>query len=137
MVEGIGFNLFTGIRAFTENGAHVTSVQAIGGAANSAEMLQVICDIWGLPVAQRNLADEATSLGAAVVAGVGIGIFDDFAVAQRFSHRARQFDPDPAKCKGLAAAYPVFMDAYRRLEPWFETISTTGRCLARGKEVAE
>ncbi len=122
VVEGIGFNLFTGIRAFTENGARVTSVQAIGGAANSAEMLQVICDIWGLPVAQRNLADEATSLGAAVVAGVGIGIFDDFAVAQRFSRRARQFDPDPAKYEGLAAAYPVFMDAYRRLEPWFETI---------------
>jgi xylulokinase len=122
VVEGVGFNLLTGLLAFQENGADIRGIDAIGGAANSRALLQVLCDIWGVPVGRRDLVDEATSLGAAAVAGVGIGMFDDFAIASRFSMRDTELRPDLRAHERLTGAYAIFMDAYRRLEPWFETL---------------
>mgnify|MGYP000937288400 CR=1 FL=1 len=67
VVEGVAFNLYTGLEAFTSTGATITSIDAIGGAANSAPLLQIFSDVWGLPIRRRALVDEATALGAAVV----------------------------------------------------------------------
>jgi xylulokinase len=120
VLEGVAFNLFTGLRALTENGIDIVAVDAIGGAANSALLLQVLADVWGVPVTRRDLVDEATAVGAAVVAGVGVGLFDDFDVARRFSTELVTQLPDRDRQAGYGSAYRQFMDAYRRLEPWFD-----------------
>jgi len=122
VVEGVAFNLFTGLRAFVECGARIDAVDAIGGAANSSELLALFADVWGVPVRRRNLVDEATALGAAVVGGVGVGLFDDFTIAQRMSERTEQHDPDPAAHRRYGGEHEIFLDAYRRLEPWFESL---------------
>ncbi|SER37231.1 xylulokinase [Microlunatus flavus] len=122
VLEGVAFNLWTGLRAFEENGVEVTSVDAIGGAANSPVVLQVLADVWGVPVVRRNLTDEATAVGAAVVAGVGVGMFDDFDVARRFSAEVARAVPDPERHARLAESYALFMEAYERLEPWFDKL---------------
>ena len=120
VLEGVAFNLLSGLRAFTEAGVPVTGVDAIGGAAHAELLLRVFADVWGVPVSSRDLVDEATSVGAAVVGGVGVGIFADFEVARTMSRRTSRRDPDPQRAERYAAAHPVFLDAYRRLEPWFE-----------------
>jgi xylulokinase len=120
VLEGVAFNLCTGLRAITENGIAISAVDAIGGAANSALFLQVLADVWGVPVTRRNLVDEATAVGAAVVAGVGVGVFADFDVAGRFSAELSTYHPDDDRHGRYATAYAQFMDAYRRLEPWFD-----------------
>ena len=122
VLEGVAFNLWTGLLAFIENDVPITSVDAIGGAANSPVILSVLADVWGVPVVRRNLTDEATAVGAAVVAGVGVGLFDDFAVAQRFSAEVSTATPDPEKHAQLTHAYGLFMEAYERLEPWFDKL---------------
>ena len=71
MLEGVAFNLYTGLLAFVENGTPIDAVDAIGGAANSPLLLQIFADVWGVPVTRRNLVDEATAVGAAIVGGVG------------------------------------------------------------------
>ncbi|MEQ3553574.1 xylulokinase [Pseudonocardia nematodicida] len=122
VLEGVAFNLYTGLRAFTENGARISGVDAIGGAANSALLLRIFADVWGVPVRRRELVDEATSLGAAIVGGVGVGLFDGFEVAQRFADDRAEEAPSPSAHERYGHEYEVFLDAYRRLEPWFETL---------------
>jgi xylulokinase len=73
-------------------------------------------------VRRRTLVDEATALGAAVVGGVGVGLYDDFSVAQRMSEQAAPCEPDPAAHARYRREHAVFLDAYRRLEPWFESL---------------
>lgn len=119
VLEGVAFNLYTGVRAFTENGTDITSVDAIGGAANSELLLQIFADVWGVPVTRRDLVDEATALGAAIVGGVGVGIFDDFDVAGGLSRQLTPHLSDPGRHARYAGEYELFMEAYRRLEPWF------------------
>ena len=121
VLEGVAFNLYTGLRAFVENGTPVEAVDAIGGAANSDLLLQIFADVWGVPVTRRDLVDEATALGAAIVGGVGVGMFD-FEIAGRLSHTLRTVTPDPGRHESYAQAYELFMDAYARLEPWFDRL---------------
>jgi xylulokinase len=120
VVEGVAFNLYTGLDAFTSTGASIDSIDAIGGAANSAPLLQIFSDVWGLPIRRRALVDEATALGAAVVGGVAIGMFDDFDVADRLSDLTGEFAPAAGKHARYLESHERFLDAYRRLEPWFD-----------------
>ena len=123
VLEGVAFNLYTGLRAFTESGIEVTEVDAIGGAAHAERLLRTFADVWGVPVSSRDLVDEATSVGAAVVGGVGVGIFADFGIARTMSRRTDRREPDPERVVRYQRAYPLFIDAYRRLEPWFAAVA--------------
>jgi xylulokinase len=122
VVEGVAFNLYSCLQAFTENGAQIDHIDAIGGAANSSFVLRILADTWGVPVRRRNLVDEATSLGAAIVGGVGVGIFENFDVAKRFSEVQKEEMPDPVAHNHYARAHALFVEAYRSLEPWFDKL---------------
>lgn len=125
VMEGVAFNLRTGLEAFSDAGFGVGHIDCIGGLAKSPVMLQILANTWNIPVAARDIVDEANSIGAAVLAGVGTGVFEDFSIATRLSHR----DPDAVPDKRAHAAYEepyrLFLDAYVRLEPWFADVHRT------------
>ena len=121
VLEGVAFNLYTGLLAFVENGTAIDSVDAIGGAANSHLLLQIFADVWGVPVTRRTLVDEATALGAAVVGGVGVGLLD-FEAAATLSEKQSPQMPDAGRHERYAGEYALFLEAYRRLEPWFDKL---------------
>jgi xylulokinase len=73
-------------------------------------------------VHRRNLVDEATALGAAVVGGVGVGLFEDFDVAKHMSERTEEHRPTSAAHDRYRGEHEIFLDAYRRLEPWFDML---------------
>lgn len=123
VLEGVAFNLYSGLRAFMDNGTVVHSIDAIGGAAHAGALLDIFADVWGVPVAARDLVDEANAIGAAVVGGIGVGIFDSFDIAAKFSKRTIRREPDAARHARFATEYSRFMDAYRRLEPWFNELA--------------
>lgn len=120
VLEGVAFNLRTGLQAFRDAGIIVNSIDAIGGAARSRLLLQIFADVWGVPVASRVLRDEATSIGAAVVGGVGVGLFDDFGVAGQLALKDEAALPDVTRRARYNGDYAQFLDAYQRLEPWFD-----------------
>jgi len=122
VLEGVGFNLLTALDAFAENGVTVRSIDAIGGVANSPIARGILADVWGVPVSRLALVDEATSIGAAVTGGVGVGLFDGFELARARSSRLDERMPDAAAHARYRRSHAVFLDAYRRLEPWFEQL---------------
>lgn len=120
VLEGVAFNLLTCVGAFRENGAQVGRVDAIGGGAASDVWLQILADVWGCPVRRRSIVEEANSLGAAVTAAVGLGLVDSFGVVRGLSEVTAEFTPDLGRHAAYQERHAVFLDAYRRLEPWFE-----------------
>ncbi|MDT0144523.1 xylulokinase [Microbacterium sp. PRC9] len=122
VVEGVAFNLRSGLRAFSENGRGLGRIDVIGGAAKSPFIVQLLADVWGITVSRRDLVDEANALGAAIVGGVGVGIFDGFEVASKFSRREGDHLPDARGHADYERGYARFTDAYRRLEGWFEDL---------------
>ncbi len=123
VLEGVAFNLATCIGAFRVSGAAVDRLDAIGGGAASDVWLQILADVWGATVRRRTVVEEANSLGAAVTAGVGVGLFD-FNVAPSLSDVTAEFHPDLTRHAAYARRHTQFLDAYRRLEPWFDATAT-------------
>jgi sugar (pentulose or hexulose) kinase len=70
----------------------------------------------------QNRGTHPAQIGAAIVGGIGVGIFDGFDVAERFSHQVATMDPDRERHERYLGEYQLFLDAYRRLEPWFDKI---------------
>lgn len=127
VLEGVAFNLLTCIDAFRQSGAPIRSIDAIGGGAASDTWLQLMADIWGVPVRRRTIVEEANSLGAAVTASVGLGLVADFSVARGLSQVSGEFSPDHAAHERYTARHGVFLQAYQQLEPWFPTRTGAGQ----------
>ena len=94
-------------------------MRLIGGGACSPLWRQILADVLGLPILLPALVTEATSLGAAIAGGVGVGIFDSFAAADRFIHVSEAARPEASAQAHYAELAPLFQAAYRGLEPVF------------------
>jgi xylulokinase len=115
----VAFNLRTCLGAFEEMGVAVAMIDAIGGGARSDAWLRILADVWGRRVRRRSLVDEASSLGAAVVGGVALGLYPGFDVAPTLTEVSLILEPDAERHASYAQAHARFVDAYLRLEPWF------------------
>lgn len=118
VMEGVAYNLYTCLLAFREGGAHIDRMTAVGGGAQSDVFLQLLADVWGVPVSRRSVVDEANSLGAAVTGAVGLGLAD-FAAARQLSETTAEFSPDPTRHARYVERYPHFVEAVDALIPWF------------------
>jgi xylulokinase len=68
--------------------------------------------------------EDATSMGAAICAGVGIGVFSGFDVAEKLVVAERRVEPDPGRVALYEKMHPVFLRAHRALEPVFRDLTT-------------
>jgi xylulokinase len=80
VMEGVVFSLFDGLELMRELGANFEHVIASGGGTKHPLWLQLQADVFGLPV-RTTQTPEAAAFGAALLAGVGAGVFDDVAQA--------------------------------------------------------
>lgn len=120
VLEGVAFNLRTCKDAFTENGIAVGAMDVIGGGAQSDVWMQIFADVWQVPVRRRSIIADANSLGAAITAAVGVGLVNGFEAARSLSHLTATFEPNIAAADRIAEQHQTFLDAYRRLEHWFD-----------------
>lgn len=122
VLEGVGFNLLSCIESFRRSGHAVTSVDAVGGGAESDVWLQLLADQWGCVVRRRTVVGEGNSLGAAVTAGVAIGSLDGFARSRELSTVAAEFAPDEDRHTTYVEQHRWFTQAYTALVPWFSGV---------------
>lgn len=95
-------------------GLPVRRVMMVGGAARNPLWRRIKTDVWGIEVATPAVS-QATVLGAALTAGVGVGLYADYeeAVKRAVPPAAEALSPDPA----AHAAYERTYQVYRRLYP--------------------
>jgi len=94
-------------------GIDMSEFIATGGGARSDAWLQIKADIYGLPMV-RPAFTECGLLGAAILAGVATGRFEDFQDGvERLVRTEMRFEPDP----GRAEMYRRRLDVYRGLFP--------------------
>ena len=122
VLEGISMNLRTILQSFLDAGARVDEVTLIGGGAKGQIWRQILADIFGRTVLRPRLLEEATSLGAAVAGGVGVGLFPDFSVVNRLIEIVDRHTPDPQAQAEYERLYPVFLAAYDALVPIFDQL---------------
>ena len=112
--EGIAFSLRDALDQLRAQGLDLRAARIIGGGARSATWRQIVADVLDVTIQLPKVTDA--SFGAALIAGVGIGVFADEAtavgrcVAIEASHA-----PDPARRARYDALHGIYRDAATRL----------------------
>lgn len=118
LYEGIAFSLLDCNLCLQGEGLEMNKVRLIGGGSKSATWSQIVCDVFGKPVAVPVNGDA--SFGAALLAGVGIGLFEDeYEAVEHCVRVAKQFEPDPAR----TARYREMFDIYKESQSLLANIN--------------
>ncbi len=114
-MEGVAFSLRHNCEVAVQAGAKIGRMYSMGGAANSLVWTQIKADVTGYPIDVPSTG-SATTLGAAILAGVSAGIYPDYetAVNQCISFK-RSHAPDPDTKNVYDAAYARYLDIYESL----------------------
>ena len=117
VLEGVAFSLsqITGVLRERQT---IDRMQIIGGGAHSKLWKQIIADVCDVTLQDVSIfSDNATSLGAAAAAGVGIGLYRDLEEAAEKIQDGACLAPDPATQPAYenpkaryAALYPALKD---------------------------
>lgn len=114
-MEGAAFALHHNLEVAREAGAPVDEMRAMGGAANSRVWTQIKADVTGKRIVVPS-SDTATTLGAAILAGVGVGVYRDFGEAVgRTVKLRRAHEPD-------MESHAVYQAGYRRYRQLYESL---------------
>ena len=122
VLEGIGLNLKVILDILTTDNQS-SQITVIGGCAKSRALLQILSDIWQKQLLVPLYLDEATSIGAAVCGGVGVGLFKDFQTAKLFNPAKTTLLPKEANQKVYSQLYDAFNKAYEALIPIYDSLS--------------
>lgn len=123
VMEGVAFNLRNILDILRSQGVKVSQMRLIGGGEKSAVWRRILADVYRLPVARLSFAAEATSLGAAIAGGVGVGLFADYSVARKLAPIVEHDYPNPEHSQRYEELYTLFCDTYQALEPIFNRLA--------------
>lgn len=122
VMEGVVFALRDGLEIMHGLGVPADEIRATGGGGKSPLWLRLQADIYGAPV-QTLAAEEGPAYGAALLAGVGAGVFADVGEAVARGVRvAGVTDPDTAHVRHYDELYAVYTQLYPALRGALHTL---------------
>ncbi|NLJ41757.1 MAG: FGGY-family carbohydrate kinase [Clostridiales bacterium] len=122
VMEGVGFSLLHNLDTAKEVGADVEVLNSVGGSANSRIWTQIKAHITGKAI-QVPYSDHGTSLGAAILAGVGIGVYGSFEEAVKKTVRIqRTHHPDAKIHKIYGRYYQLYLELYEKLKDSYKDL---------------
>ncbi len=121
-LEGVVFGFRHHVETFEELGLSITRVFAADGGAASDLWLQIAADAIGRPVSRID-RHPGSSLGAAFVAGMGVGTFTEWSDIARYVAPGRVFEPNAENRAALNTKYRLWRDLYRRLETFYPELA--------------
>lgn len=122
-MEGVAYSLRHNLEVAEEAGASAKVLRAMGGSANSLLWTQIKSDITGKSIVVPD-SDTATTLGAVMLAGVGVGLYRDFQDAVDLTVTIkREHKPNPEVKAVYDKNYEVYLELYKNLK---ETMRRSG-----------
>lgn len=121
IMESVGFIIKRNIEALENAGLTVTELRSSGGGSKSPLWNQIKSDIISKPLVTLKCS-EAACLGAAILAGTAVGIFDSVEQAcENMTEIKRRFTPDKANQETYEKAYEGYKRLFADLGGMFES----------------
>jgi xylulokinase len=113
ILEGVAFSLRDSLGVFQEIQVPVKTIRLGGGGSRSELWRQIQADVYGYTVEQV-AAEEGAAYGAAILAGVGAGVWNSVDDAcDEVVKTARRIEPDTRNSALMELNYQT----YRRIYP--------------------
>jgi len=123
VLEGVTYSLRDCYEVLKEMGVSVSDMRACGGGGTSRVWRQMMADVYGCPVKTvRN--NEGPSLGVAILAGVGAGIFPSVeAGCDAVINTNEPQLPKPENSAEYEKFYSLYKTLYPALQGQFKTLA--------------
>ena len=119
LMEGVVFDLRHSLECFKRLGLPIDEIRIGEGGAKSALWRQIQADVFGQDVRAMETRD-ASAIGAAIIAGVGVGVFDSFESAcERAIVLGQTVTSDADPARQYDSSYRQYSRLYPSLKDWF------------------
>jgi xylulokinase len=124
VLEGVAFSARHLLEALEEAaGRPCSALRASGGGADSDLWCQMKADVLGRPL-ERVAVRSSGVLGAAMLAGAGVGLLEDLDhAASRLAAVERRFEPDPEAHERYRDLYECYRSLQHDLTPTYRTLA--------------
>ena len=116
ILEGVSYEIRTNIEVMRELGLPSREIHVTGGAARSSAWMQIQANILRIPVIRTQM-EEATAIGAAILACKGIGVFKS--ISQAAEEMVKTLDTLLPTKESL----DVYQRGYRKFKELYSAIS--------------
>jgi len=127
VLEGVAFGLKDSFTLIQNAGlGAIIQVRASGGGTKGALWRQILASALEAELVTVNTS-EGAAYGAALLAGVGAGVWADVASACKACVKITgSTQPEPSQVGAYRKAYPLFQELYPALKPGFARLSGMG-----------
>jgi xylulokinase len=126
VLEGVAFALKDSLELIKDKGVKIKEIRAIGGGAKSRIWQQILADILGKEINLLNV-EEGPAFGAALIAGVGVGVYDSFAEAvNRIIKVKKTIVPGIQNNEIYNQCYQLYKKLYYSLKENFKELKEMG-----------
>ncbi|MDR3210541.1 MAG: xylulokinase [Planctomycetota bacterium] len=114
VMEGVTYALEQSFALLVQAGVKPRRLLSLGGGAKSEIWPRIQADVFGMPLETAAAGDACT--GAAILAGVGAGIYPDISAGVKAAVRPprEKFDPDPTRHAFYQGRREAFRELYLR-----------------------
>lgn len=124
VMEGVVYSQRNCLDILREMGVSTEHMLACGGGGSSALWRGMLADVYGCPVSTV-ASQEGPALGAAILAGVGVGLYPDVQQACRKMIRTNPPQlPVPENSTRYEKFYQVYRSLYPSLRTSFQTLAS-------------
>jgi len=92
--EGITLSLKTAHQALSKLGCESARMRIVGGGSQNEYWMQMFADVFDCSINVTSVNQQCAALGAATLAAIGIGFWDDFSVVEKSHGDCTEFSPD-------------------------------------------
>ncbi len=116
-LEGIAFQVADLLSAMqADTGAELPELRVDGGASRSEPLMQFQADLLGVPVVRPEVT-ETTALGAALLAGLAVGVWKDTGELEALWKAEKTFEPQMPR-EEAASRRERWQEALERSKNW-------------------
>ncbi|MBE0477766.1 xylulokinase [Candidatus Aerophobetes bacterium] len=122
--EGVVYNLKSVLECVGQIGIHPEKIRASGGGAKSSFWRQIQADVFNKEVTTVRYSEEGAALAAAIVAGVGVGLWSCVEEATSLFPIESRTEPIPDNVKVYEKMFNTYKKLYGQLKPVFSELSS-------------
>lgn len=124
IMEGVAFSLRDVLELIARSGISPKQIRISGGGASSPLWRQILADVFNVEVDTRDYSEDASAIGAGIVAGIAIGFWTTIEAAlAKIKHKTadRPIKKNAAlyanKFKLYKSLYPALADRFKEIAP--------------------
>jgi xylulokinase len=114
-MEGVSLDFGLILNEFRDLGIKAPEIRIVGGGGKSRLWRQILADVFNAKIILTNIGQEAAALGAAMIGGVGVGIWKDFTIVDELTEVQSVSSPEPKNVRIYKQMLPIFKYAVAQI----------------------